>query len=88
MCFCFLGLMVGSLWLFASSATIPSIPPWREQDQNHLFVEQSAPHQQTAAVDFASTHVDRDLDLDVDDTTASSAALVDDDEQASYVRRT
>src|SRR4051812_42586572 len=74
MCFCFLGLMVGSLWLFAASANTPSIPPWRAEEEKALSVERPQ-HQQTAAIAEAGPRVlDCDLDDDVDQQTAMSAA--------------
>ena len=82
-CLCFVGLMVGSLWLFAASATVPSIPPWCEKDQEQFTTQRppNAQFQQTAAVDH-------ELDVDVDDVTATAAAVSFDDEDVDNVRRT
>ena len=75
LCLCFVGLMVGSLWLLAASASTPSIPPWQEQDQRHLTERraQRAQHQQVAAID-------PDVDYDVDDVMTCAAVSFDDDE--------
>jgi len=83
--FCFLGLMIGSLWLSASSATVPSIPPWRDQDQKNLDIQRQLIQQSRIAADLA-TRTDHDLDIDVDDTTASTTAAFDDDE-SEFARR-
>jgi len=92
-CFCVLGLMVGSLWLFAASGTVPSIPAWREEDQSKLHGQGrpriARPGQAVAAAPAPAndpTHgqFDPDLDYDVDDITATAAFH---EEEGEYSRR-
>jgi hypothetical protein len=93
LCLSVLGLMVGSLWLFAASATVPSIPPWNEKDQMKLHgagrVQIARPGQAVAAApssarDSSCGHFDPDLDYDVDDITTTAAFQEDD---CDYSRR-
>jgi hypothetical protein len=65
--------MVGSLWLFAASATVPSLPAWREDEQKKLPAPRLTQYQQTAALDH-------DPDYDADDASSTAATLVDGDE--------
>ena len=85
-CLCFVGLMVGSLWFFAASATVPSIPPWREQDQKELAKER-AQLRQTAAIS-AELNNAYDDDGDYHDATTVSAVSFDDHDDVDFVRRT
>ncbi|MBC8105032.1 MAG: hypothetical protein H7Z14_00455 [Anaerolineae bacterium] len=67
MCFCFLGLCMGSLWLFAASANVPSIPAWRADDQKPVHSGHASGFQAEARLDH-----DYIYDVDVDDTTAAA----------------
>jgi hypothetical protein len=96
LCFCVLGLMVGSLWLFAASATVPSIPAWREEDQMKLYgggrARVARPGQAVAAApspaqDPAYGQFDPDLYYDVDDITAAAATAAFHEEEGEYSRR-
>ena len=86
MCLCFVGLMVGSLWFFAATATVPSIPPWRDQDQKQL-VKESAQLQHTAAINAELNGNCDDYDDAYDDATTAAVSF-DEDDDGHYVRRT
>ena len=79
MCIGFLGLCMGSLWLFAASANIPTIPPWPAEEHKAARLDHAS-YQTEARVDH-----DYYYDVDVDDTTAAAAAY--DDEECECTRR-
>ena len=73
LCFSFIALCMGSLWLLAAAANVPAIPPWHPNEPTTVRASDTTVSQAEA---LAASH-DYLHDVDVDDTTA--AAFEDDD---------
>ncbi|CAN5607923.1 hypothetical protein BH09PLA1_BH09PLA1_15820 [soil metagenome] len=78
LCFLFIGLMIGSLWMFAQSTTVPSIPPWRGGEAKPARVERAS---------FQAARFEDDFDRDACDPTTTAAVDRTGDRAGDEIRR-